>query len=67
MNFITDTSPYYPKIDATAKPAGKIFTQVETPAQFPGGDMAWARYIKKIIEKNIEELSNENKFYFAGA
>ena len=49
------------KSDSIPDKNDKIFIKVETEAQFPGGDMAWARYIKKIIEANIEELSNENK------
>ncbi|MEJ7822703.1 MAG: energy transducer TonB, partial [Chitinophagaceae bacterium] len=39
----------------------KVFTKVEVEPSFPGGDMAWARYIKKTIEGNINELSSENK------
>jgi outer membrane biosynthesis protein TonB len=39
----------------------KVFTKTEVEASFPGGKDAWARYLKKIIEKNIDELSKENK------
>ncbi len=44
-----------------AQDEDKVFTKVEVEASFPGGDMAWARYIKKTIEGNINELSSENK------
>ena len=44
-----------------AKNTDKVFTKVEVPPSFPGGDMVWSRYIKKIIEKHISELSTDNK------
>jgi len=39
----------------------KVFTKVEVEPSFPGGDMAWKRYIKKVIETNINEILEENK------
>ena len=42
-------------------PYDKIFTRVENPAQFPGGEAAWSRYIKSIIEKNIIALVKNNQ------
>ena len=38
-----------------------IFTKVEVPPAFPGGEQAWTRYMTKIIKENIDELANENK------
>ncbi len=38
-----------------------IFTKVEVEPSFPGGDQAWARYIKKIIENKIDELVKDNQ------
>jgi periplasmic protein TonB len=38
-----------------------IFTKVDVEASFPGGEMEWNRYIKKQIEKYIDELSRDRK------
>lgn len=38
--------------------ANKIFTKVETEAQFPGGKEAWSKYITKIIREHIDELTD---------
>jgi TonB-dependent SusC/RagA subfamily outer membrane receptor len=54
---LKDRSDTLPK----AKDADKVFTKVEVEASFPGGDMAWTRYIKKVIETNIKEIANDNK------
>jgi N-acetylmuramoyl-L-alanine amidase len=45
----------------TVPKSDKIFTKLEVEPTFPGGDAAWARYIKKIIENNIDTLAQENK------
>ncbi len=34
----------------------KIFTKVETEAQFPGGNEAWNRYVTKVIQNNTNSL-----------
>ncbi len=39
---------------------GKVFTQVETPAQFPGGNEAWTRYIMKVLQNNTNDLLKQN-------
>ncbi len=39
----------------------KVFTKVKVEPSFPGGDIAWTRYIKKVIETNIKEILEENK------
>ncbi|HUS03068.1 MAG TPA: energy transducer TonB, partial [Chitinophagaceae bacterium] len=44
-----------------ASDTDKVFTKVEFEPSFPGGDMAWARYVKKIIETHIDELTKDNK------
>lgn len=41
--------------------SGKIFSKVEVYAQFPGGDKAWAKYMIKFIEKNIQALTDDNQ------
>ena len=38
-----------------------IFTKVEVPPAFPGGEQAWTRYMTKIMTENIDELTKENK------
>ena len=43
-----------PKV--VAEDEDKIFTKVEIEASFPGGDGGWARYVKRAIESNIDEL-----------
>jgi protein TonB len=45
-----------PKV--VAEDEDKVFTKVEIEASFPGGDGAWARYVKKAIESNIDELTD---------
>lgn len=49
------------KADSIPDKNDKIYIKVETEAHFPGGDMAWGRYIKKIIENNIQALLDDNK------
>ncbi len=44
-----------PKV--VAEDEDKVFTKVEIEAKFPGGDAGWARYVKKAIEANIDELT----------
>ena len=39
----------------------KIFTKVEIEPSFPGGQEAWAGYIKKQIEVHINDLAQEGK------
>lgn len=48
------------KIDTNKLPA-KVFTRTEIPAQFPGGEAAWTRYITKVIQENIGEILKDNK------
>ena len=45
-----------PKV--VAEDEDKVFTKVEIEASFPGGDGGWARYVKKAIEGNIDELTD---------
>ena len=35
----------------------KIFTKVEIEAEYPGGQGAWNKYVKKTIEGNMDELT----------
>jgi protein TonB len=44
-----------------ARDEDKVFTKVEVEPSFPGGDIAWERYIKKVIETNINKIVEENK------
>lgn len=39
----------------------KVFTKVEVDPSFPGGEMAWQKYITKIMTANIDELAKDNK------
>jgi hypothetical protein len=39
----------------------RIFTKVENEAQFPGGEVAWTKYITAFIRKNIDAIVNDNK------
>jgi periplasmic protein TonB len=39
----------------------QTFTKVEIEADFPGGDQAWNRYIKREIERYIDELQEDGK------
>ena len=45
-----------PKV--VAEEEDKVFTKVEIEASFPGGDGGWARYVKRAIESNIDELTD---------
>ena len=45
-----------PKV--VAEDEDKVFTKVEIEASFPGGDGGWARYVKKAIESNIDDLTD---------
>ena len=38
-----------------------VFSRDEIEASFPGGDAAWARYIKNEIEKNIDAIVRDNQ------
>ena len=38
----------------------KVFTKVEIGPSFPGGLPAWARYISKAIQNNIDEFKKED-------
>lgn len=39
----------------------RVFQKVEEAAKFPGGEMEWARYISKAINKDISLLKKENR------
>ncbi len=39
----------------------KVFTQVEQPATYPGGNAAWNKYITQVIQKNIKTLESDKK------
>jgi protein TonB len=38
-----------------------IFTRAEINPSFPGGEKAWTKYIRAVIEKNIDSLIDDNK------
>ncbi|RXK58811.1 hypothetical protein ESA94_15585 [Lacibacter luteus] len=38
-----------------------IFTKAEIMPQFPGGELAWNRYMEKVIRENIDALTAEGK------
>lgn len=39
----------------------KVFQKVEIDAEFPGGNSAWAKYVTREIERNIDELTEDGK------
>lgn len=39
------------------EPEDFIFTKVEIEAEYPGGQGAWLKYVKKTIEANMDELT----------
>jgi len=45
-------------VEAPKEDENKVFEKVEIEAQFPGGEGAWNKYIKKEIEKYIDELQD---------
>ncbi|MEO5783620.1 MAG: N-acetylmuramoyl-L-alanine amidase [Ginsengibacter sp.] len=61
IEILKKSDTFHPVTEPVAIKSNKIFTKVEVDPSFPGGNMAWSRYIKKIIEGNIDELSMENK------
>jgi len=50
-----------PPPPAVDRDDNKIFTKVEVDPSFPGGEMAWQKYITKIMAANIDELAKDNK------
>jgi periplasmic protein TonB len=38
----------------------KVFTKVEIEASFPGGPGAWARYVQRAIESDIDEFTDQD-------
>jgi N-acetylmuramoyl-L-alanine amidase len=45
---------------ASNNSADAIFTKLEQPASFPGGQTAWLKYITRAIQKNANELTADN-------
>lgn len=50
-----DTSPVVKEI----KP-NRIFTKTEEPASFPGGPVAWSKYIQKQIMPSLDKLTDKD-------
>lgn len=38
----------------------KIFTKVEKEASFPGGQQAWAKYVRRAIESELDEFTDND-------
>lgn len=38
-----------------------VYSREQTEAIFPGGNNAWKQYMRKIMDKNIDALTNDNK------
>lgn len=53
-----DTLPKNPNSIPEGSP---IFTKAETMPQFPGGELAWSRYMEKVISENIDVLTADGK------
>jgi protein TonB len=45
-------------VEAPKEDENKVFQKVEIDAQFPGGENAWNKYIKREIERYIDELQD---------
>jgi TonB-dependent SusC/RagA subfamily outer membrane receptor len=64
---VTLTNPEKPKNNfADEKPVtftppviDKVFTKIDQPAGFPGGQASWLKYISRIFEKNGNELMSD--------
>jgi periplasmic protein TonB len=39
----------------------QVFTKVEVEAQFPGGEGKWNAYVKREVERNIDELTEDGQ------
>ena len=48
-------------VEAPKEDEDKVFQKVEIEAQFPGGEGAWNKYIKREIEKYIDELQESGQ------
>lgn len=60
-NVIGQKTINLPATDKEVNRVPIIFTKVEVDPSFPGGEQAWTRYVKKIIENNIQTLLQDNK------
>lgn len=49
-----------PQSDTIPPGLDKIFTKTEVEAQFPGGQAAWAKYISRVIEEHVKELTKND-------
>lgn len=63
--------------DGTVRPAGHIsegggdapevekepetFVKVEIEAEFPGGNLAWGRFVSRAVERNIDDLQEDGR------
>lgn len=38
----------------------KVFTITETPAEFPGGTKAWSKYITRVMQNHLSEITDKD-------
>lgn len=43
------------------KPQDSVFIKVEKEAEFPGGNAAWAKYVSREVNRNIDELQDDGR------
>jgi periplasmic protein TonB len=48
-------------VEAPKEDENKVFTKVEVEAQFPGGEGKWNAYVKREVERNIDELTDDGQ------
>lgn len=48
-------------VEAPKEDPNQVFTKVEVEAQFPGGEGKWNQYVKREVEKNIEDLQDDGQ------
>jgi periplasmic protein TonB len=48
-------------VEAPKEDENQVFTKVEVEAQFPGGEGKWNAYVKREVERNIDELTEDGQ------
>jgi protein TonB len=52
---------YIDSLPLAGDSSDRVFTKVEVSAQFPGGNKAWAKYLTKYLENNLQALTDDNQ------
>lgn len=48
-------------VEAPKEDENQVFTKVEVEAQFPGGEAKWNAYVKREVERNLDELTEDGQ------